>query len=81
MPASRQGTCLQEIGDDSVQFTGVYASCFSSCCSLQSHHCSPAEHLLSRVQAVLEVYATHDIAIKPHVLLALVLYKVVDQVS
>lgn len=30
-------------------------------------------------QAVLEVYATHDIDIRPHVLLALVLYKVVDQ--
>lgn len=32
------------------------------------------------MQAVLEVYATHDIDIRPHVLLALVLYKVVDQV-
>lgn len=31
-------------------------------------------------QAVLEVYATHDIDIRPHVLLALVLYKLVDQV-
>jgi len=48
-------------------------------------------HLLKRIcnmpyrfremQAVLEVYATHDIAIRPHVLLALVLYKVVDQVT
>jgi hypothetical protein len=32
------------------------------------------------VQAVLEVYALHDLDIRPHVLLALVLYKVVDQV-
>ena len=36
--------------------------------------------LAYRVQAVLEVYALHDIDIRPHVLLALVLYKVVDQV-
>ena len=32
------------------------------------------------MQAVLEVYALHDLDIRPHVLLALVLYKVVDQV-
>ena len=39
------------------------------------------EHQSAATQAVLEVYASHDIAIKPHVLLALVLYKIVDQVS
>jgi hypothetical protein len=37
-------------------------------------------HSCPTLQAVLEIYALHDIDIRPHVLLALVLYKLVDQV-
>ena len=44
-----------------------------------SHQASYISFLLC-LQAVLEVYALHDLDIRPHVLLALVLYKVVDQV-
>ena len=33
------------------------------------------------MQVVVEVYASHDLAIKPHLLLSLVLYKMVDPQS
>ena len=33
------------------------------------------------MQVVVEVYASHDLTIKPHLLLSLVLYKMVDPQS